>query len=374
MNTSSFLRHTVALAFLAATRVCAVDVVVGPVTNPSNGHNYYLLTAGTWQDSEAKARQMDGHLAIVRDQGENNWIAYTFGTYNSVNRILWIGRTNSPQGWVNVDGEPVTFTNWSIYQPDNFGGNEYYATLLGAEGFIQYAGMGQWNDFPNQPYSGDLVYGVVEVSPLPPVIAGPILNPANTHVYYLLADSSWTTAEAQAQKLGGHLATVNDAAENAWISSTFFNYGGVRSELWIGLKRNQPGAPFSWVNGDPMTFTNWRAGEPNNLGGVESYGEMVYDGNFDWNDLPDYAPTDTFPTKGVVEVVPGSTLPELVAHHAIEVEWQSEKGKFYQPQSRLSTEAKWTNDGEPVQGTGGKTSILERAESPMKFYRVVPLN
>jgi hypothetical protein len=366
---SSWLGFVAATVQVGGSVSAAVGVLVGPVTNPSNGHDYYLLTAGSWQDSEAQARQMGGHLATVRNEAENHWVVSTFGTYDSTARDLWIGLTNGANGWVYVNGEPVTFTNWADGEPNNVGGVESFGGIYGAsQGFN---GRGEWNDWDN--VAGNSVSGLVEVAALPPVIAGPILNPANTHVYYLLADSSWTAAEARAVKLGGHLATVNDAAENAWIDRTFGSYGGQTNELWIGLSDSGHVGHFTWADGTPVGFLNWHAGEPNFIGS-EHYGLILRLWDGQWNNLADYWPTESYPTRGVVEVPLTSPLPELSANHAIEVGWQSEAGKSYQLQSRLGTEATWTNDGEPVAGTGHQMSLFERATSPTKFYRIVPLN
>ena len=52
------------------------------------------------------------------------------------------------------------------------------------------------------------------------LIAGPISNPANGHEYFLLTESPWQDAEAQAVALGGHLATINDAAEQVKSGKT----------------------------------------------------------------------------------------------------------------------------------------------------------
>src|SRR5690348_8348260 len=64
------------------------------------------------------------------------------------------------------------------------------------------------------------------------ILAGPIINHANGHSYYLISQNTWSNAEAQAVQLGGHLATVRNADEDRWIYSTFGGFGGA---LWIGL-------------------------------------------------------------------------------------------------------------------------------------------
>ena len=70
---------------------------------------------------------------------------------------------------------------------------------------------------------------------------------------------TWEECEAEAQSLGGHLATVNDAAENSWLTERFkgyyrAGYEGVSSAsyVWIGLR----GIPNSlvWANGEPVNY------------------------------------------------------------------------------------------------------------------------
>src|SRR6266567_7714364 len=92
------------------------------------------------------------------------------------------------------------------------------------------------------------------------ILAGPVVNPANGHTYYLVDDSTWTGAEASAVAMGGHLATIRSTAENDWVYSTFSKVGGPRS-LWIGLTSGtQDGgiaANFYWITGETAPYRNW---------------------------------------------------------------------------------------------------------------------
>jgi hypothetical protein len=100
----------------------------------------------------------------------------------------------------------------------------------------------------------------------PGIIAGPITNPANACVYYLLAPNTWKGSQAEASILGGDLVSIHDAAENQWVFDTFSNYKGKHRALWIGLTDWAQTATFKWVDRAPVTYLNWADGEPNEIG------------------------------------------------------------------------------------------------------------
>ena len=148
------------------------------------------------------------------------------------------------------------------------------------------------------------------------MIVGPIVNPANGHQYLLLDASSWDSAEAEAQVLGGHLAAVGDAAENAWLLSTFGQFNETNRNLWIGLTDSAIEGEFVWSNDEAVLYTNWSAGEPNNGGGsgtldpgedwVHIWGASP-SGTLDsfWNDFVDSGQgAGVGVPYGVVEIVP----------------------------------------------------------------------
>ena len=66
---------TVGIMVLAAGILpLGAAIIVGPITNPANGHDYYLLTPNTWSASEAEAENLGGTLAIIRDKNEQDWV------------------------------------------------------------------------------------------------------------------------------------------------------------------------------------------------------------------------------------------------------------------------------------------------------------
>ena len=111
--------------------------------------------------------------------------------------------------------------------------------------------------------------------------------------------------------LGGNLVTINDAAENAWVYATF---GGLNRPLWIGLTDQASEGTFVWISGEPFTYSNWSAGEPNNNSGNENYAYIVQS-NPDlpltpgkWNDFPDSYYGGLYGVVEVPEVPEPSTI------------------------------------------------------------------
>ena len=107
------------------------------------------------------------------------------------------------------------------------------------------------------------------------ILAGPVYNPATTHSYFLLTSNPWTEAEAAAVRLGGHLVTVNDAAENDWLLSAFSNFGGQPRALWTGLTDAAREGVFTWSSGEPLAYSNWETGQPDDGGGIYPHENYV---------------------------------------------------------------------------------------------------
>jgi hypothetical protein len=91
---------------------------------------------------------------------------------------------------------------------------------------------------------------------------GWIQNPANGHYYKLTTPLGWPQAEAKAVEWGGHLVTVNDREEELWLKDRF----GTQEYFWIGFNDLAAEGDWVWASGEPITYTNWSPGEPNNNG------------------------------------------------------------------------------------------------------------
>jgi hypothetical protein len=104
------------------------------------------------------------------------------------------------------------------------------------------------------------------------ILSGPTLNPANGHTYFVIDGATgWNDAEAEAIVLGGHLAAISDANESAFVGALLDAL--TLDWAWIGLSRASSPS-FEWVTGEPVGFTNWYPGEPNNASGTEIYGAV----------------------------------------------------------------------------------------------------
>ena len=79
-----------------------------------------------------------------------------------------------------------------------------------------------------------------------------IVNPANGHAYKKIPCESRDAAVAQATEEKAHLVTINDVAEQAWLTAVFGN-----EFYWIGLSDAEKEGQWQWDNGEPVTYENW---------------------------------------------------------------------------------------------------------------------
>lgn len=86
---------------------------------------------------------------------------------------------------------------------------------------------------------------------------------------YTLYNSSydWTKAKKWCEEKGGHLATITSSSENEFIDSLIPKYSDLK--YYFGAEKAR--GAWQWVTGEKFSYTNWAVGEPDNLGGSETY-------------------------------------------------------------------------------------------------------
>ncbi len=116
---------------------------------------------------------------------------------------------------------------------------------------------------------------------------------SNGHAYYESgAEYLWSDARKIASNAGGYLVTINSEAENNFIVSKVIDTTR-QGYRWIGLYNTGKAGQFSWVTGEPLSYTNWIPGEPdnyyNNPSDTTIYEPYVHLNGFDnknrWNDI-----------------------------------------------------------------------------------------
>ncbi len=245
-----------------------------------NGRKYTLTNgAKTWEQAQFEALQMGGNLVTLNNAAEEQWLQSTFGT--SQYFIIGLTDKNSEGNFTWISGEPVTYSNWNSGEPNNAGGAENYGMMNGPG----------WNDIP----ATSQYYGIIETVQW---------YEYNGKRYTLTSDAkTWEDAQLEAQKYGGNLVTINNVAEEQKLQSIF----GTNQSFWIGLTDKASEGNFTWINGEPVTYTNWHPNEPNNGQGnplgSQDYATMNYDSVLKWDD--DF--NDRVTRFGIIEV--NSPLP-----------------------------------------------------------------
>jgi Ca2+-binding RTX toxin-like protein len=231
------------------------------------GNSLYAIVDGpSWTQAEANAVKMGGHLITISNNSEWEWFksefrpangyAYTesFNYYPNGEVQLWIGLNDA-----RIEG----LYEWISGQTSEINANDILRTPNDDYGVWQWE-QGKVTTYPNDlnissPGWASFAKNIRGVAEIPFVQRG-------DSAYVIVEGPTWAAAEANAVKLGGHLVTINDAAENEWLSSTFKdilsvpdrNWGnGLRAGAWIGLNdKSQDGRPY-WSSQQVLNYTNY---------------------------------------------------------------------------------------------------------------------
>lgn len=102
----------------------------------------------------------------------------------------------------------------------------------------------------------------------------------------------WQEAKRKCEEMGGHLVIITDAKEEEFIHRLvadpripFGKPDGKSDGVWLGATDERQEGWWVWVNGDPMDYTNWKAGQPNNKNNEEHYA-MLWFSERAWVDQP----------------------------------------------------------------------------------------
>ncbi len=159
---TSVVISSVLLGLLAVVPRVGAEIFAGPLTNPANGHDYYLLAPEGWTAAETEAENLGGTLAIIRNAAEQQWVFEKFGHDGAKERSVWIGLHRQWPGgpFVWVDGSKLDYANWSGGEPDNGGGVEGCVHL-----WAEAHSGGGWNDAVESTCIGAVVEIPGKVTP-----------------------------------------------------------------------------------------------------------------------------------------------------------------------------------------------------------------
>jgi hypothetical protein len=94
------------------------------------------------------------------------------------------------------------------------------------------------------------------------------------HAYQLCPTArSWLAARMSCESYGYSLAVIETAGEDAFVYGEMASRGFI--DTWIGLNDVLTEMTWVWLDGTPLAYTHWDAGEPNDGAGGEDCGVIM---------------------------------------------------------------------------------------------------
>lgn len=154
--------------------------------------------------------------------------------------------------------------------------------IAGQTYLIRVGGKNAWGE-------GEIDLALTDVTtPWPTTVAATwaASSGGNGHSYAVLSfasPASFAQVADRATELGGYLATITSPAELAFVRSgvQIPQFGGSTAIGLVQGPGDEPAGGWGWITGEPLVWTNWNIGEPNDAGG-EDFASIYPDGS--WND------------------------------------------------------------------------------------------
>jgi len=125
--------------------------------NPRTQTRYALIPfALPWHRAKQYAATNGGHLVVISDKEENDWLVKAFGDDTE----YWTGLTDEAEEgkWTAVNGEEVKYFNWMPPEPDNYRKNQHYVIINAKAPHLNKTEPGKWNDVPGN----EVRIGIIE--------------------------------------------------------------------------------------------------------------------------------------------------------------------------------------------------------------------
>jgi len=253
------------------------DPVQWRVEDGGNGHWYEIRDNGgaalTWASAHSMAESLtysgyDGHLASITSAAENKFVLDNL-LDDDLHRAILIGaaRVSGGTAWQWTDGGDWGYTNWNPGEPQLPKSTDACLAIF-SNGALNGTGfLGGWHDVDLFAAYSDYGY-LIEYGP---PATGPVQwreeDGGNGHWYEIHSSIgvglSWEIANASAESLGGHLASITSADENQFILANLLD-DDPHTALFIGAVRANTASPWQWTDGEEWGFTYWDPGEPKN--------------------------------------------------------------------------------------------------------------
>ncbi|XP_033107156.1 macrophage mannose receptor 1-like [Anneissia japonica] len=316
-----------------------------------NCYQFNTLQPETWINSKTICDAQGTLLVTIKSQEEQDFLITQFDYLQDINvENLWIGISDTEKDgervWVDGTIDNGPYMNWPkrIY-PENT------PNTMDCGSMFVLSPNGQWD-------YGDCFN---TYSYICKVSAGSTVKPYNPGNVIGSCEPGWDYYEGQCYKVDSFQRTFSDSKKacedmdsvlTSILNPNEESFLSVRlnaEAFYIGLTDQQTEGTFLWIDGNPLSFTNWQKNEPNNADTgedcVEIYGGNVQKGA--WNDIPCSYQRGMIckKTAGTVTPHPPTNPPSIGCYDG--------DGSHYRGNAQISLSGKLCEnwDGKPINPT-----------------------